>query len=470
MTAPFAPHPPAPHDPAAGLRRGWCPGARRPMRTGDGHLVRLRLTAGVAPAATARAIAALARAYGNGAIDLSARANLQIRGVSDAGLAPLTEDLAALGLLDADAATETVRNVIASPLAGHDPAALVEVLPVVQALEAALVGTPPLHALPAKFCWLVDDGGSTPMDGVAADVRFRAVPSPAGPCWAVGLDAGAGIDWIGRCPLGALVDTAVRLATAFLDAAGSGPDAPRRMRHLSPAARRQVAAALPLAPLAAPPLVRAGGLRPGALTRGNGHVAVAAGLPFGRIEARALADLADLAADHGAGELRLAPWRLILLPGVAPSRLARVLEAARSLGLMTTPDDPRAAMAVCPGASGCDRGTTDTHADAVAVARCGQALFDGSLSLHLSGCVKGCARPAAASLALVAEGGRYGLVRDGDARAKPMLHVSPEALVSGFGRLAAALGARPAGTSAAEGLRRLADADLATFFAMDPHE
>jgi precorrin-3B synthase len=99
-------------------RVGWCPGALRPMESGDGWLVRLRLTAGVLSLDRARAIAALARRHGNGLIDLSSRANLQLRGVTEASLALLTAELDALGLLDADADAEAVRNVVVSPLAG----------------------------------------------------------------------------------------------------------------------------------------------------------------------------------------------------------------------------------------------------------------------------------------------------------------------------------------------------------------
>ena len=52
------------------------------METGDGLLVRLRLTGGVLSTKNAHAIAACAIRYGSGLIDLSSRANLQLRGVS----------------------------------------------------------------------------------------------------------------------------------------------------------------------------------------------------------------------------------------------------------------------------------------------------------------------------------------------------------------------------------------------------
>jgi hypothetical protein len=81
-------------------RRGWCPGALRPMPTGDGLLVRVRVPECRLSSQSAEALAEAAETCGNGAIDLSARANLQIRGVSDATLADLHRRLDALGLLD----------------------------------------------------------------------------------------------------------------------------------------------------------------------------------------------------------------------------------------------------------------------------------------------------------------------------------------------------------------------------------
>ena len=64
--------------------KGWCPGALRPMASGDGLVVRIRPHGGRLSAAQAAGIAAAALAHGNGEIDLSARANLQLRGIAPA--------------------------------------------------------------------------------------------------------------------------------------------------------------------------------------------------------------------------------------------------------------------------------------------------------------------------------------------------------------------------------------------------
>ena len=57
-------------------RRGWCPSLARPMPTGDGLLARVHPPLGILTPAQARAVAEGARRFGNGHIDVTARANL----------------------------------------------------------------------------------------------------------------------------------------------------------------------------------------------------------------------------------------------------------------------------------------------------------------------------------------------------------------------------------------------------------
>jgi precorrin-3B synthase len=135
--------------PPASLRRGWCPGVLRPMQTGDGLLVRLRLRGARLDLDRAEAIADCAARFGNGMIEISSRANLQLRGIDEAQLSALQRRLDELGLLDADAATEGVRNIVASPISDMDPGAIIDAAPVVTALEARLADDAVLHRLPA---------------------------------------------------------------------------------------------------------------------------------------------------------------------------------------------------------------------------------------------------------------------------------------------------------------------------------
>ncbi|MFN4102326.1 MAG: precorrin-3B synthase, partial [Pararhodobacter sp.] len=130
--------------------KGWCPGALQPMESGDGWVVRIRPPGGRLDAAQAATIADAAETLGNGVIELTGRANLQLRGVTPASHGPLIRALRAVGLTDPDAATEQRRNLIVTPFADAATDALA------CAIEAALAASD--LALPAKFGFALDNG------------------------------------------------------------------------------------------------------------------------------------------------------------------------------------------------------------------------------------------------------------------------------------------------------------------------
>ena len=74
------------------------------------------------------------------------------------------------------------------------------------------------------------------------------------------------------------------------------------------------------------------------------------------------------------------------------------------------------AIAACDGASTCERGTTDTRSDALALMSFARRLRKTGVALHVSGCAKGCARQAATPFTLIAHAGRYDLIVDRTAR------------------------------------------------------
>jgi precorrin-3B synthase len=388
------------------------------MLTGDGLLVRLRLSGGIVPAAMARAIAACAREFGNGLVDHSARANLQLRGVTEETLPALTDRLAALGVLDADVEAEAVRNIIASPLAGLDSGAVLDIRPVVVALEARLRADRALHALPGKFGFLIDDGGAARLDGVIADIRFEAFRREDGTAvFSVKVSGEAEPHPVAVCRPAEVPDVAASLARTFLALAGEVYPQARRMARLADAlgpvalaaAAGLVRRAGPARPDAPVPARRPGAWQAGALP----VLGVAA--PFGTWTADALSALADCAESHGQGELRLTPWRLVLLPGVAD---------AAALGgdpadFILDPDDPRLSVAACAGMPGCASATVRTRADAAEFAGLARSLSPAGIGLHVSGCIKGCAHPGVAPVTLVGRDGLYDVILGGPADGIP---------------------------------------------------
>ena len=418
---------------APALRRGWCPGALRPMETGDGWLVRVRPRAGRLSLDALACIGMAARRHGNGLVDLSSRGNFQIRGVAPDGHGPLLALLGEAGLLDPNIRAEGVRNVVVSPVSDIDPEGT-DPVPLANALEEALVADPALSALPGKFCFVVDGGGVLHLDGLTADIRLSLSADGR----TVAVDGG-GLT-LGLCDAGDGVDAAMRLARA---AVAFGParlaDLVRDMgierfqRALAPLVRSGAAFGR-----RAPARVHAGPVQD--------LPALGLGLPFGRIDAGGIVRLVALARSAGLGELRLSPWRILFLGPLDGGSMARLVREAAEIGLVADPADPLMRIAACPGAPACARATTDTRRDARAIAAAAPALLDGSLGMHVSGCAKGCARPGASGLVLVADGkGAYGLVHEGRPDGDPVTSLDPGDLSAALSRLAVRAGI---GTSA----------------------
>ena len=195
--------------------KGWCPGALRPMPSGDGLIVRVRPQSGALSPDELRALADAAARFGNGHIDLTRRANLQIRGVSEASLPPLHDVIARLGLLDGDPDGEAVRNVMINPLAGIDPSEAFDIRNIARELTRRLETEPSLWALPTKFGFIVDGGGVLSLAAQRADIRLAAVKNGSDVAIAVGLDTRSGIDWLGAVSPASAAAVAIEMAHRF---------------------------------------------------------------------------------------------------------------------------------------------------------------------------------------------------------------------------------------------------------------
>lgn len=351
--------------------RGWCPGAHRPMMSADGLVVRVRPFRAELNAAQVAGLCDLAQRFGAGLIDLTSRANLQLRGVAEADHAGLLTALSGLGLLDADPALEARRNILmpADWVPGDLTARLHD------ALIAALPGLP---ALPGKMGLALDTGATGQLGAGSADFRFERAADGGLILRADGAATGRAINEAGAM-------AALAGLTDWFTASG-GLQAGRMARHLK-------TTALPAEWQGCAPRPDTGGPAIGPM--GDGFVL---GLPFGQITAAALA---ALMADSGARALRLLTGRRIWLRG------ATQLPADHG-AVLTAPDAALLAVDACPGAPFCPQAAVETRA----LARRLAPLMAGR-SLHVSGCAKGCARPRTAQITLIGRDGRFDLVQNG---------------------------------------------------------
>lgn len=376
----MSPRPPA--------RRGACPAFLAPMETGDGLILRLVPAEGAISPDQLRGLARAATAFGNSMMEITARGSLQVRGLTAQTVAPLQDAVLALGI--------TPRLGLAidmSPLSGLDPREVADARPLGQRIREGAAGL--AGKLGPKVSVVIDGGGAVGLGGHKADVRLVAMRSGAGVRWSTTIG--------GSAPeLLAEQDAAALALDALSQIAALGRRA--RATDLPGCAATQPAPSgdhgTPSPPLGTLPLA-------------GGRFACGIGLPFGAGAADLFAALAHAADKAGARDLRPATERVLLATGLDADGAHAFAADARRLGCLTAPDDPRAFIAACPGAPACVCAHFPARDLAPSVAEALAPLLDGTVTVHLSACAKGCAHPAPATLTFVGMDEGIALVHEG---------------------------------------------------------
>lgn len=371
--------------PLAARRRGACPTLDIPMQTGDGLLARIRIAGGRIDPTRLELLAVLCGTHGNGIIEITARGNLQVRGLAPASVAEFAASVRNIVTVETGLVVET------PPLAGDDPLEFVDPRSVAQAIRG-LAG--PFSArLGPKVAVVVDGNGQIGLAGLKADLRLVAADRER---WLVSV--GAQLLGTTIAPIDCARIVLAALAALGDQARAGDIDLAALLAVLGdlvePSAPVSQATSSPIGPF---PL--------------RGRSATGLGLPFGAIAWESVAALADGAWRFGISEFRLAPHHGLLTIGADPSVIAEAAE----VGFITHPGDPRRRISACIGSDGCASGFVPARQVAARLA----ASLPENTELHVSGCAKGCAHPRPAAVTLVGQHGGYGLVIDGTAGDTP---------------------------------------------------
>ncbi|MFE0678247.1 precorrin-3B synthase [Streptomyces sp. NPDC058867] len=370
-----------------------CPGTLRLHAADDGALARIRIPGGVLSVPQAGALADVAQRLGDGDLHLTSRGNVQVRGLEDGCGGELAAALDAAGLLPSPP-HERVRNIVASPLSGLDGRGRTDVRPWLTALDAGLCASAATPSLSGRFLFALDDGRGD-VAALGADVTVRAT-SDGGAELALGAHPEALRVSEEDAPRAALT-----AAETFLKAASASEGRAWRVTELplnGAEFLELVAAALTVGGLPHERVDRAPASTPGPPPGVIGD-SLSVHVPLGRLSAAQWRGLAALAA----GELRLTPWRGVVLPTSAPPP-DPVLDGVAADGLVVDPGSPWPRVGACIGSPGCAKSRADVRADAAAALA---ATGPRGLPLYWSGCERRCGHPPGDRIDLVAvpEGG-----------------------------------------------------------------
>ncbi|MFE4263575.1 precorrin-3B synthase [Streptomyces sp. NPDC056883] len=378
-----------------------CPGALRLHAADDGYLARVRIPGGLLTARQASVLALAADRFGDGHLELTSRGNVQLRGLAEGCGAGLAELLDGAGLLPAPG-HERVRNIVATPLSGILGSERPHVTPWVGELDRLLCASTRATALSGRFLFAVDDGRG---DVAALDPDVTLLGAPRGRALVrLGAAPGAVAVDAADAPRAALL-----AAEYFLDSADAAGTRAWRVSEL-PAGHAledaELASRLGAAGIAAdlvpevawpyaPPPKPWG---PGTSDRTPLCVLP----PLGRLTADQWRLLVRVAGD---GELRITPWRSIVLPRASTRRPVDGYAQLVAAGLSVAPDGPWESVTACTGQPGCAKALSDVRADARAVVAAGGGAADGGAAgggasagpagaaVHWSGCERRCGHP-----------------------------------------------------------------------------
>jgi len=367
-----------------------CPGVLHLAAMADGALARVRAPGGRLCVAQARAVARAAATLGSGAIDLTNRANLQIRGMAAEAGPALAAQLSAVELF-VDGPADRRRNILIDPFSGLDPRETRDMRPLASALDQGLRALDWIGRLSPKFSFVLDGGGPAGVAAIASDVVCRA-----------GADGGTMIE-VGDLLVEAADDRAcVSLLLAAAEAAAAaGPSA--RASALDLAALAGIAGVRRLAGAAAARQLRpVFGITP---QRAHDRVSLSIPVPVGRLDADMLDWLAEVAERHGEGWLALAPWSAVVIGGMSAATAELKLAESVRRGFTPVSVAERLLVVACAGSSGCERGrepAKELAREILALAAAEPERLPPEPSrVHLSACPKGCAGGARSDLLLL---------------------------------------------------------------------
>lgn len=348
-----------------------CPGALQVHQAADGALARLRLPGGMIGARQLEALAHTATEFGNGALELTVRGNLQLRGVRDA--AAVAEAAATAGLLPSPT-HERVRNIVASPLSGR-VGGLADVRPWVSELDLAIRSDPELARLPGRFLFGLDDGRGD-ISGLGADAGVH-VHADGMALLLAGRDTGV------RITPDDVVRTLIEVARRFVAVRGKA----WRVAELDDPSLLLANFSTTAVPVEVyPPVVRP---PVGWITQDDGRVALGAAIPLGVLQARQAEFVAAIDAP-----VVITPWRSLLVCDLDEGVADTALRVLAPMGLVFDENSPWLDISACVGSPGCEKSQADVRAEATRIATEEDARLPGG-HVHYVGCERACGSPAA---------------------------------------------------------------------------
>ena len=417
---------PLPHELSDDIPNIETRGIFYPTPTHDGAMARIRVPAGRLNSQQIRDIAQITDDLTTGYIQITTRANLQIREIQPQDTDELLTRLRKTGLHPEGPGADNPRNLTANPTSGIDPHELIDTSTWCIELEKTLTSDPVYNSIPGKFNLAIDSGGQASVmedsndlsahavevfdDNVQKVIRFRISLGGASE------DKDLGIFVTPKNLSGVLLaairvhnrlrdkNNRLRARAKYLWESYSKEEILRELQAELPRYVRiektDVERSIHFSSRDLPEHPQAGIFEQKQL--GLHYIGVA--IPVGQISSRQLKTIARLSDEFGSGHIRLTVWQNLILPDIPTQFLESVKEQLIEVGLHWQQSNLRSGIIACKGSQHCPYAKADTKAHALEL---GDYLderlsIDQPINIHFTGCPFSCAQHYVGDIGLLA--------------------------------------------------------------------
>lgn len=387
----------------------------------EAFMARLRIPGGQLQTFQLREIARVAQELTSGYVQITTRANFQIRLIEMKDAPEVLRRIQSVGLHTRGAGADNIRNLTANPTAGIDPHELIDTMPLCHQLGQIILNDRAFYDLPRKFNIAFDGGGLIGTVEDTNDIGLRAVkvgaasgPIPPGIYFRVALGGATGHKAFAR-DIGVLVkpDEVLKVTAAlvrvYIANGNRGDRKKARLKHLLETwtlekyleeTEKLLGYKLLRAPVTqhsnTPTLQHSNphshvGVFP-QKQKGLNYIGVA--IPVGQITPKQMLRLAEIAELYGSSEVRLTVWQNLIIPNIPDAFVETVKKALVKMGLHWQQSNLRSGIIACTGSSYCKFAAANTKGHALELADYldKRVKLDQPINIHLTGCPNSCAQ------------------------------------------------------------------------------
>lgn len=396
----------------------------------DAFMARLRIPGGLLTSGQLRSMASTATKLTSGYVQVTTRANLQMRLIEPKDTTEFLRQVRSVGLHTQGAGADNIRNITGNPTAGIDPHEIHDCTTMVREIADQIINHRDFYNLPRKFNIAFDGGGligsvedtndiGAKAVRVGGETFFRIVVGGATGHKAFANDLGI------RVRPEECVEVILALLRVYLENGNRTDRKKARLKHLLEkwsldeylaAAEARLGRTLTRASLEPNEIRYAHETVPhshvGAYPqKQEGLYYLGIALPAGQITPEQMGLLADLAENYASGDLRLTVWQNIVIPNIPAACLETVKKAVVDAGLDWKQSHISSGIIACTGNRYCKFSSTDTKGHAVQLARYleKRVTLDRPVNIHFTGCPHSCAQHYMGDIGLLGAKTRDGL-------------------------------------------------------------